>query len=455
MPEKTNETAGRLRENRGFITLMGAQLISNLGEWLYIVALLTLVGLQWHATPWEITMMTLCLAVPLLIGGPVAGVIGDRFDRKKLMILADIARIFIMIGLLFAGTLWHVYVLLVLKSLMDVLFSPAKTGKIKEIVPKDHMDLAVTVSSSIEQLMKVIGPALGGLVMAMFSIQSSFVFTAGAFLVSALLLIGVPGSKKAVSRGLHPDREEKAGPAERLDAGGAKASFLQEMKAGLNVIMSIPMLLSGLVTLCAVLLVLQMADTQTVTLFRIIPGVSEDLLGYCISASGIGTLLAAMVARKVNWSTMAKMASGAVLLGLVFAAAGAAVVLPVPQFMVYMILFTAFFLAGAGAGFVLIPFQMLAMKRTPEHLTSRVFGTIGSMTSAAVIVGPLLGGLMVTYFGPVATFIVSGLGTALLGLGLMLLKGWVEQKDVVSSALDGPSVPSVMKSGEPAVSEPF
>ncbi|KKO50831.1 MFS transporter [Paenibacillus sp. DMB20] len=444
--KKNDGREERLTGNRNFMMLLAAQLVSNLGEWLYLVALLTLVGLKWSATPWEITAITLCMAIPVLAFGPAAGVIGDRFDRKKLMIASDLVRSGILIGILLSGSLWQIYVLLVLKGLMDVLFSPAKTGKVKEVVPQHHLEMAVTISSSTEQIMKIVGPALGGLVMAVFGIEWCFVITSITFLVSAALLLGVRGKRKTAA-------DETSGASKAEGAGldqesgtpsvpGSKSSFLKDIKAGLSVISGIPLLSSGLLMLCAVLLVMQMADTQTVTLFRMIPGVSDDLLGYCISASGFGTLLAALLARKISWGTLSKMAAGAVVTGLVFAASAVAVVSSLPEMTVYVILFSAFLLAGLGAGFVFIPFQVLLMKRTPEHLTSRVFGTVGSLTSAAVIMGPMLGGVMVTAWGPVFAFIVSGLGTSLLGVLFFLFKGRIQRKDPlpVHAELQAPAV---------------
>lgn len=434
----------RLTGNRNFMMLLAAQLVSNLGEWLYLVALLTLVGLKWNATPWEITAITLCMAVPVLAFGPVAGVIGDRFDRKKLMIASDLVRSGILIAILLSGSLWQIYVLLVLKGLMDVLFSPAKTGKVKEVVPQHHLEMAVTISSSTEQIMKIVGPALGGLVMAVFGIEWCFVITSITFLVSAVLLLGVRG-KSAADETSDALKAEGAGPVHETGTPsipGSKSSFLKDIKAGLSVISGIPLLSSGLLMLCAVLLAMQMADTQTVTLFRMIPGVSDDLLGYCISASGFGTLLAALISRKISWGTLAKMAAGAIVTGLVFAASAMAVVSSMPEMTVYVILFSSFLLAGLGAGFVFIPFQVLLMKRTPEHLTSRVFGTVGSLTSAAVIMGPMLGGFMVTAWGPVFAFIVSGLGTSLLGVLFFLFKGRIERNDPLSgrAELQAPAV---------------
>lgn len=126
----------KLTANKPFMLLISAQLISNVGDWLHLLALLTMVGLKWQATPWEITLLSLCMAVPMLLGGSLAGYLSDMMDRKALMIGSDLMRAGIVAGLVFAGSLWQVYILLLAKGVMDVIFSPAKSGKLKEVVPQ-------------------------------------------------------------------------------------------------------------------------------------------------------------------------------------------------------------------------------------------------------------------------------------------------------------------------------
>lgn len=184
-----------LKNNRSFVTLMVAQAISNLGDWLHLLAILTLVGIRWNATPWEITFVTLSAALPILLTGPFAGTLADRLNRKWLMIVADGARIIIVGALIFADQIWHVYILLVLKSLFDVIFSPAKNGKLKEIVPREQLAQAVSISSVIEQMSKIIGPALGGLLVAAFGITWCFVLDSASFLISGIILLWIPGTR--------------------------------------------------------------------------------------------------------------------------------------------------------------------------------------------------------------------------------------------------------------------
>ncbi|WP_433750331.1 hypothetical protein [Paenibacillus amylolyticus] len=66
MSQLTFEGHRPLKNNRSFVTLMLAQAISNLGDWLHLLAILTLVGIRWNTTPWEITFVTLSAALPIL-----------------------------------------------------------------------------------------------------------------------------------------------------------------------------------------------------------------------------------------------------------------------------------------------------------------------------------------------------------------------------------------------------
>ncbi len=422
MKQQTVIAGKGLLHNRPYLALMASQLISNLGDWLHLLALLTMIGLKWNATPWQITTSMLCMLVPMLLGGPIAGLLADRMERKKLMILSDLSRVVIVLGLVFVTELWHVYVLLIVKSIFDVLFSPAKNGKIKEVVPPEHLEKAVSYSAMIEQGSKIVGPALGGMLTVAFGISACFIIDAASFLVSAIILLGVPG-KRAVSA-------EQAKAA----SGGEEAGFWGEMVAGVKVIAGIPMIAFGLLTLSMVLLVLQVADSQSVVLLREIPGTPEDLLGWCITLSGVGTLAAAGISQWLRGlSPLAKMGAGGALLGIVLAVAGIFALNGPFTGLGYSMLMAVFFLAGLGAGMTFIPFQVTLQQRTPESLTGRVFGTVTSITSAAAVIGPLVGGFLVTVFGPAPAFILSGGLVALIGLLVLLFKPLILKRDHASS----------------------
>lgn len=411
-----------LLHNRAYMSLMASQLISNLGDWLHLLALLMMVGLKWHATPWQITMIMLCSMLPMLVGGPLAGMLADRVERKKLMIIADAVRIFIVLGLVFVTDIWQVYVLIVAKSIFDIMFSPAKNGKIKEVVPKEQLEKAVSYSAIIEQGSKIVGPALGGMLTAAFGVSVCFMVDSASFLFSALLLLLVPGKIPASDKDVEETSSDKS----------AKSGFMREVGAGIREIIGIPLVAYSTLMLAMTLLVLQIADSQAVVLFREIPNLPEDLLGWCIALSGVGTLLAAGLngfSSKLSISPLLKMGVGGMLLGIVFVIAGAFAIFGTFNQFGIIIMLLLFMLAGLGAGMAFIPFQVMLQQRTPEAMIGRVFGTVTSVTSTAALIGPVVGGYLVTSFGPQIAFIISGSLVALIGCILLGFKSAILKRD--------------------------
>ncbi|PQP83526.1 MFS transporter [Paenibacillus sp. PCH8] len=436
----TFEVQRPLKHNRSFVTLMVSQAISNLGDWLHLLAILTLVGIRWNATPWEITFVMLSAALPMLLTGPFAGALADRVNRKWLMIASDGARIVIVGALIFADQIWHIYVLLILKSLFDVMFSPAKNGKLKEIVPHEQLAQAVSISSVIEQMSKIIGPALGGLLVAAFGITWCFVLDSASFLISGIILLWIPGHRVIQSANLNVTEVE--GKLSGDIGSRPKNSFWAETLEGIRMLASLPHVGTSLILLASAILFLQFADSQTVVLFRQLPGISSDLLGWCVAASGVGTLIAALSVRKwKNAGHIVKMGLGTTLMGLVIGAAGIIVVVwPSAGLGAYLLLISLFGLAGIGIGFAVVPFQILLQEQTPEAMTGRVFGTVGSVMTASNIMGPVVGGFVVTSFGVVPAFVFSGLLMTLLGMIYLMkrrgrkaeLKGTIAAKTMVA-----------------------
>jgi MFS family permease len=279
----------------------------------------------------------------------------------------------------------------------------------------------MALSSSIEQITKIVGPALGGLLVAAFGIAVCYMIDSATFILSAIILLGLP----RIAAIKKENTEASTGEME------ARKSFRQEMSAGLHVIAGMPVVLCGIVTLVLVLLMLQIGDSQIVTLFREIPGVNGDLLGWCVAASGLGTLLSALFVSRIGSGKhpLVFMGVGAVIMGVVFSSAGIVTAHGQAGMWMYIALFGAFMFAGVGAGLAFIPFNSMLQQRTPAEYTGRVFGTISSLTSAAVILGPVAGGALVTASGPVSAFILSGLLTGLMGLGLLILRGNIERRD--------------------------
>lgn len=101
-----------LFKNHSFLFLISAQTVSNLGDWLHLVALFALVAFKWHADPIAMAGITLCMVLPSILFGSPAGWLADRFNRKVLMSFSDFARCGCVLGIAFSVSLWQVYIFL-------------------------------------------------------------------------------------------------------------------------------------------------------------------------------------------------------------------------------------------------------------------------------------------------------------------------------------------------------
>jgi Na+/melibiose symporter-like transporter len=127
----------------------------------------------------------------------LAGVLSDRFERRRLLVIADLVR-FAAIGtiaaLAYADTteLWHVVLLVVVYGLGQALFQPAFTAIVPEVIPREELLQANALRELMEPLgMRFAGPALGGALIAAFDVGTAFLIDALTFVLSALVVAGI------------------------------------------------------------------------------------------------------------------------------------------------------------------------------------------------------------------------------------------------------------------------
>jgi len=180
-----------LAEHRNFRLLWVAQLISEMGDWFYSLAvyglLLQLTGNRAQAVGLAVVLQVL----PQTLAAPATGVINDRLSRKRIMIGADVARFFIVLGMLAVrtpGMAWLVYPLLLLETLGAAFFEPAHSAVIPNIVPEAEVLHANTLSSITWSFCLAAGASLGGAVAVLFGRDTVFVLNALSFLGSAWLI---------------------------------------------------------------------------------------------------------------------------------------------------------------------------------------------------------------------------------------------------------------------------
>jgi MFS family permease len=179
-----------VRRNANFRRLWIAQIVSEIGDWFYSLAIYSLL-LEFTGQARSVALALVLQVIPQTLFGPLSGIVNDRLRRKQVMIASDLARVGIVFCMLLVRSrsrIWLVYPLLFLESVMWAFFEPARTAVIPNITTSEDLILANTLSSTTWSLNLVAGSALGGLALALLGYNASFVLNALSFLCSAFFL---------------------------------------------------------------------------------------------------------------------------------------------------------------------------------------------------------------------------------------------------------------------------
>jgi MFS family permease len=180
-----------LRQNRNFRLLWSAQVISEIGDWLYAVAIYSLL-LELTGEAKSVGVAVVLQLLPQVFVAPTAGVINDRMSRRAVMIFADIVRVFIILSMLFvrsASMVWLVYLLLLAETVMWALFEPGR-GAIIPNIARDENEVLVAnaLGSTTWAINFAVGSGIGGLIAYHFGREVLFIINALSFVASAVLL---------------------------------------------------------------------------------------------------------------------------------------------------------------------------------------------------------------------------------------------------------------------------
>ena len=179
-----------LRNNRNFRLIYIGQTISQLGDWFNAVAVYALL-LELTGSATAVAWMMIVQFLPMAIVGPLAGVVVDRVNRRRLMIGADVVRGVLILGLLVvrrADEVWIAYVVMALTVTAAAFFEPARTATIPNITAEEELLPANALASATWSAMLAAGASIGGLVTALAGRDVAFGVNAASFFLSAYFI---------------------------------------------------------------------------------------------------------------------------------------------------------------------------------------------------------------------------------------------------------------------------
>lgn len=181
-----------LRECPGFRLLFAGRSISLLGDWFSLIAVIALLREVSGSNPKALSGVLILKLLPIFLAGPIAGVVADRLSRKAIMVVADVARVFLVLALLV--TPWmsrpveFVLVLVLLQVTASAFFEPARSAALPHLVPDRYLATANALGAIAWSVMFTLGAALGGVVTDLLGWRTALCIDAATYGVSAWLV---------------------------------------------------------------------------------------------------------------------------------------------------------------------------------------------------------------------------------------------------------------------------
>jgi MFS family permease len=401
---------GIMRQRNFALVWMGAS-VSRVGDFMLLVALPFYVYTVSGSTLLTGAMLVI-ETVPALVLGSLAGVYVDRWNRRRTMMMCDLCRAATLFALLAARTpssLWIMYLVAFIQSCLAQFFVSASFALLPQVVGEEQVMEANVVNALTANATRLIGPTLGGLVLATLGITFVVVIDAASFLFSAAALGLVNVSSSPASR-----ITSQSTPLASI--GGSFHTFWREWRSSLSLVRTEPAVTALFAVLAAISLSQGLVDVLIAPFVKHVLHSDALVLGELGTVQGIGGMLGGFAVQKLKtWIAPRWLISiGALLVGLVILA-------QINSRNLSLILM----LATAG-GVPLTAFNVsqatLLQTSVRDAYRGRIYGVYGASGAGLALAGTILATLLGDRLGIIPLLNVSGalwLGAAALALVLL------------------------------------
>lgn len=389
----------RLPGGRPFHLLLAALATSSCGDWLYNVALLAFVYERTHSGTW-VALTTSARVLPIVVLGPLGGVMADRIDRRKLMIASDLLRAVLMVALAMVASaglpIFLAPLLAAAATVAATVQPPSVAASTARLVPQSELQRANALRSAIGQGAIVAGPALGALVLVTTSPAIAILLNGLTFIASAASIRAIP-----------------AGPAfapPEVRAGRAP-SVLADIATGARALRGAP---AALRLLCADVLCSTVYGMLTVTFVLLSRKVGAGSGGYglLLGAYGIGGLIGAIVTGRLSSPSRWR---PTLIVALLLVAATLVALGSVANLLAALV---AALLVGGGMVVGEVLSDTALPRMLDDEVLARAYGLAFPASLGGIVAGALTAGPLVSVLGVGGTFTAAGV-TVLVACGLL------------------------------------
>jgi DHA3 family macrolide efflux protein-like MFS transporter len=379
--------------NRNLNLLLGGQLVSQVGDKFHMLAVAFLV-LKTTGSPAKMGLVLFCSIFPAMILGIVAGAIIDRYNRKKIIVFADVARGMIVLAMsfLYVAELLSFPLLLLAQvaiSVCTAFFDPAIPAMLPQIVDKEELTRANSKTQLVSGIATIAGPVLGGLTVAWSGYLVAFLINAISYLFSALFESFI-----------------RLGPVVRRNTVVTK--LWEDIKEGCQYVGGASQLMTILLMVAIIHFLVGSVEAVIPVLATMLKGGSAENIGFIQTSFGIGSVLAAFIIsiRSINGREVGFLFGSVCCMGMVFLMIGGVFAVGA-RFVGFFLFF--FVCLGSLVIFAGISFRSLIQKEVPEEMLGRVFGVVSSVGNISIPLAILLSGMLMEYVGPEVLLAACGL----------------------------------------------
>jgi MFS family permease len=363
--------------------------VSQAGDWLYNVALLAFVYERTHSATW-LAVTTAARVAPIVVFGPLGGVLADRFDRRLVMVASDLLRVGLMLGLAVVAVAGLPVVMApVFAALATAAAAPypaCTAATTPRLVPDADLPGANAARSAIGMGAVAAGPVVGAALLFLGSPATAFLVNAGTFGLSALVVASIP-----------------AGPAFRPARGGAeRQSVLADVVLGARALRSHPAAVRvlGADVVCSVVYGMQ---TVLLVLLSRAFGFGDAGYGYVLAGLGVGGILGTLAAGRAAASERPR----AVLAGALVLVAGPSALMAFTPWLPGLLVWAVF--AGAGAVLVEVLCETVLQRDLDEEIFARAYGVALPVSLGGLVAGSLVAAPLVLLVGLMGAVLATGL----------------------------------------------
>lgn len=379
-----------LLRNRPLTRLLAGEFISGIGDWLYLVAVLVVVYAETQSAV-LLGLMGAARILPYILLSVPAGIVVDRFDRRMVLLVTDVARGLIMLllaGMVVLGaSIYLIIGMSILAACFSTFFGPAIAALLPTLVDETELGPANSAWATLDNLAFILGPALAGVLLAAGGLALAFLLNAISFAVVAAILWRLPVARPAtpeMATGAAPPPSPEPGPGWRSLAAPLSGPFV------LDAVTSFVGGGLGVLTVVIAIEVLGAGDAGT---------------GYLNAATGVGGVLAGLAAG----SLVARRLSVPLIIGGFVSGIGL-IWLGFTDSLVPAML--AIGVGVAGALLLDVVNTTLIQRTVPDALRGRAMGLVQMSSSIFYAAGSLLLPIFASVFGVPAVLAISGMAVA-------------------------------------------